>query len=149
MGITIKAKQTKQNVGKYKGNYRYTFSVEPVGKISLENVIDETALRTGINKCIIHAICMELSDVIAHFASEGFSVPLLYLGMLHFSVRAESVKEIDDITPSLITNRRISMTPNKQIKKRLNSSPLCITCYDKSGVIVRRIITNSQTLTNN
>ena len=115
----------------------------------LENVIDETALRTGINKCIIHAICMELSDGIAHFASEGFSVPLLYLGMLHFSVRAESVKEIDDITPSLITNRRISMTPNKQIKKRLNSSPLCITCYDKSGVIVRRIITNSQTLTNN
>ena len=149
MGINIKAKQTLHNVGKYKGDYRYTLYTEPIGKVSLKNVIEETALRTGINKCVIHAVCMELSDVIKHFASEGFSVPLLYLGMLHFSIRAESAKDVDEITPSLITNRRISMTPNKQLKKRLNSSPLCITCYDKSGVIVRRIITNSQTLTTN
>ena len=62
MGINIKAKQTLHNVGKYKGDYRYTLYTEPIGKVSLKNVIEETALRTGINKCVIHAVCMELSD---------------------------------------------------------------------------------------
>ena len=139
MGITIKAKPTLQNVGKYKGDYRYTLTAGPIGKVSLENVIEETALRTGINKCVIHAICMELSDVISHFASEGFSVPLLYLGTLHFSVRAESVKEIDDITPFRITNRHISLTPSKQVKKRMNDCPINIICYDKHGMVMKRL----------
>lgn len=139
MGINIKAKQTLHNVGKYKGDYRYTLYTEPIGKVSLKNVIEETALRTGINKCVIHAVCMELSDVIKHFASEGFSVPLLYLGMLHFSIRAESVKDVEEITPSLITNRRICLIPNKQTKKSIGNSPINITCYSKDGAVIKHL----------
>ena len=45
MAINLKAKETLQNVGDYKGNYRYVLGTEIYNRLSEQKVIQEAALR--------------------------------------------------------------------------------------------------------
>ena len=53
MAINLKAKETLQNVGDYKGNYRYVLGTEIYNRLSEQKVIQEAALRSGMSRGVM------------------------------------------------------------------------------------------------
>ena len=142
MAIKLKAKETLQRVGEYTGQYRYVLSTELYNRLSESKVINEAALRSGINKGVLQACWDAAGEVIKAWATEGHSVAIPGLGTMRFGVRAKSVDSVDKVASSLITTRRVIFTPNVDIKNELKSAAINITCYDKDGKVIRSVTSN-------
>ena len=80
--------------------------------------------------------------MIKAWATEGHSVALPGLGTMRFGVRAKSVEKVEDVKSSLITTRRIIFTPDVDLKDELKNNAIQITCYDRDGKEVKRVLSS-------
>ena len=139
MAINLKAKETLQNVGDYKGNYRYVLGTEIYNRLSEQKVIQEAALRSGMSRGVMQAAWDAAGDVIRAWATEGHSVAIPGLGTMRLGVRAKSVATVNEVATGIITSRRVIFTPSTQIKRELADTSINITCYDRNGKIVKKV----------
>ena len=139
MAINLKARETLQNVGDYKGKYRYVLGTEIYNRLSEQKVIQEAALRSGMSRGVMQAAWDAAGDVIRAWATEGHSVAIPGLGTMRLGVRAKSVPSVNDVATGIITSRRVIFTPSTEIKRELADTSINITCYDRSGKIVKKV----------
>ena len=139
MAINLKAKETLQQIGEYKGKYRYVLGTEIYNRLSESKVIQEAALRSGVSRGVMQACWDAAGDVIKAWATEGHSVAIPGLGTMRLGVRAKSVATVNDVASSIITSRRVLFTPSPQIKRELAETSINITCYDRNGNVVKKV----------
>lgn len=139
MGIKVKARQTKLAIGPSAGQYRFVMIADIYSTLKPEKVISEASLRSGIAKGTITATWEAIGDVIKNWATEGHSVPIPGLGTMRFGVRATAVEDVDDVSTSLITSRRVIFTPSTDIKQELKDTSINITCFDKDGNVIKQV----------
>ena len=137
--IQIKAKQQNVSFEKNVEKLAFVLSAHLYNTLAADKVIEEAAKRSGISEGVIKAAWDAAGEVIRTWATEGHNVPLPGLGSMRFSVRSKSVQNIEDVKTSLITARRVIFTPSKEVKDELQATKIAITCYDKDGVIVKRV----------
>ena len=121
------------------GEYRYVMQADLYSRLSSAKVIQEAALRSGINKGAINAAWDAIGEVIKAWATEGHSVAIPGLGSMRFDVRSTSVTDVNKVSTSLITSRRVIFTPNSDIKGELAKTSVNITCYDRNGNVVKQV----------
>ncbi len=144
MAIKVKARQTLINVGPQKGNYRFVMQTEIYNSLNAEKVMQEAALRSGLQKATVNAAWDAFGEVIKAWATEGHSVAVPGLGTMRFGVRATSVENVEDVSTNLITSRRVIFVPSVDIKKELGSTSINITCYDKDGKIIKQVTSRDE-----
>ncbi|MBP5190393.1 MAG: DNA-binding protein [Bacteroidales bacterium] len=127
-------------IGVYAGQFRYVMAPDLYNSLNQEKVIREAALRSGISQGIIQACWDAAGEVIKAWATEGHSVALPGLGSMRFSLRAKSVANVAEVSSGLIKSRRIIFTPTTELKEELKSTSVQITCYDRNGELVRRVV---------
>lgn len=139
--MAIKVKAIERNVAFVKGEekWAYVLQADLYSKLSDAKVIQEAALRSGINKGAINAAWDAIGEVIKAWATEGHSVAVPGLGSMRFGLRSESVADVNKVGANLITSRRVIFTPNSDIKKELADTSVSITCYNRKGEIVKRV----------
>ncbi len=139
--MAIKVKAIERNVSFEKGQekFAYVLQADLYSKLSDQKVIQEAALRSGINKGAINAAWGAIGEVIKAWATEGHSVAVPGLGSMRFGLRSTSVADVNKVGANLITSRRVIFTPNSDIKKELAETSVSITCYDRNGNLVKRV----------
>lgn len=140
----MKVKATERKLGFVKnsdGEPEYAYVMQPVlyGQLSEDKVIEEAALRTGMNKAAMTAAYAGLSEVISSWTTEGHSVAVPGLGVLRFGLRAKSVKDVSQVGAELINCRHVIFTPNSKLKKKLADASINITCIDRNGKVVKQV----------
>ena len=144
MSLKVKAKEQLIKIGKYADTYRYVMAPELYIALSQSKVIQEAALRSGINKGIMQACWDAAGEVIKAWATEGHAVALPGLGTMRFGLRAKSVADVNDVKASLISTRRIIFTPASDLKEELSKTSVQITCFDRNGNEVKRVISGDE-----
>ena len=139
MAIKIKAQEKKLMVGPKAGTYVYQMQAETYSTLTVSKMIEEAALRSGIQRGALYASFDAIGAVVKVWATEGHSVPVPGLGTMRFSVNAKSVEDVNLVASSLITTRKIIFTPSTDVKKALKEATINITCYDRDGNIVKRV----------
>ena len=139
MAIKLKAKEQKQYVGKYAGQYRFVMTTELYNKLTERKVLAEAAMRSGISQGTINAAWAAIGEVIKAWATEGHSVAVPGLGTMRFGVRATSVADVSEVSSSLITSRRVIFTPSTDIKDELANTSINIICYDRDGNVIKQV----------
>lgn len=139
MAINVKARETMQTVGTYRGQYRFVMQTELYSSLGDEKVMREASVRSGIPQGTINAAWAAIGEVIKAWATEGHSVAIPGLGKMRFGVRATSVADVADVSTSLIHSRRVIFTPSTDIKDELKNTSISITCYDKDGNVVKQV----------
>ena len=139
MAINVKARETMQTVGTYKGQYRFVMQTELYSSLGDDKVMREASVRSGIPQGTINAAWAAIGEVIKAWATEGHSVAIPGLGKMRFGVRATSVADVADVSTSLIHSRRVIFTPSTDIKDELKNTSISITCYDKDGNVVKQV----------
>jgi predicted histone-like DNA-binding protein len=124
------------------GVYRYVMQPEQYSSLTQKKVIREAALRSGVSQGVMQACWDAAGEVIKAWATEGHSVALPGLGTMRFGVRAKSVEKVEDVKSSLITTRRIIFTPDVDLKDELKNTAIQITCYDRDGKEVKRVLSS-------
>lgn len=140
--MAIKIKAQERNVSFQEGvkKYAYVLQTDLYNKLSDAKVIQEASLRSGISKGAINAAWDAIGEVIKAWVTEGHSVAVPGLGTMRFGIRSTSVENVNDVATKLITSRRVIFTPNADIKDELKKTSINITCYNKDGEIVKRVI---------
>jgi hypothetical protein len=59
---------------------------------------------------------------------------------MRFGLSAKAVEDVNDVKSSLIRTRRIVFTPTVALKEELANTSINITCYDRNGEIVKRVV---------
>ena len=144
MPLKVKAKEQYQNVGKYADTYRYVMMPELYTALTQDKVIKEAALRSGVSRGVMQACWDAAGEVIKAWATEGHSVALPGLGTMRFGLRAKSVEKVEEVKAGLITSRRISFTPDTDLKEELAKTAVQITCYDRDGKEVKRVTSTDE-----
>ena len=139
--MAIKVKAIERNVSFTKGEEKWAYEIQAdlYSKLSADKVIQEAALRSGISRGSINAAWDAIGEVIKAWATEGHSVAIPGLGSMRFGINATSVEDVNMVASSLITSRRVIVTPNTDIKQELKNTSINITCYDRNGNIVKRV----------
>ena len=147
MSIKVKAIETDlSHFSDKNGNalgYRFVLKPELYNKLTESKVISEAALRSGVSKGVMAACWDAAGEVIKAWATEGHSVAIPGLGTMRFGLRSESVADVNDVASKLITSRRIVFTPSVDLKQELKQTSINITCYDRNGVIIKRVTSDS------
>ncbi len=139
--MAIKVKATERNVSfdKNKEKWAYVMQADLYNKLSQSKVINEASIRSGISRGSINAAWDAIGEVIKAWATEGHSVAIPGLGSMRFGLRATSVADVNKVAANLITARRVIFTPNTEIKEELARTSINITCYDRTGQVVKRV----------
>ena len=139
MAIKVKAVERKLKVGKDAGEYRYMMQAEIYNTLNAQKVISEASVRSGIQEGALSAAWDAIGRVIKVWATEGHSIAIPGLGRMRFGVRATSVGDVNKVSTSLITARRVIFSPSVEIKDELRDTAINITCYDRDGNVVKRV----------
>ena len=139
MAIKVKAVERNVSFDKNSEKWAYVLQADLYSKLSQAKVIQEAALRSGINKGAINAAWDAIGEVIKAWATEGHSVAIPGLGSMRFGLRSTSVSDVNKVGAGLITSRRVIFSPNSNIKKELAATSVSITCYDRYGNVVKRV----------
>ena len=139
MAIKVKAVERKLKVGKDAGQYRYMMQAEIYNTLNAQKVISEASVRSGIQEGALSAAWDAIGRVIKVWATEGHSIAIPGLGRMRFGVRATSVGDVNKVSTSLITARRVIFSPSVEIKDELRDTAINITCYDRDGNVVKRV----------
>jgi nucleoid DNA-binding protein len=107
--------------------------------LNAQKVISEASVRSGIQEGALSAAWDAIGRVIKVWATEGHSIAIPGLGRMRFGVRATSVGDVNKVSTSLITARRVIFSPSVEIKDELSSTAINITCYDRDGNVVKRV----------
>ena len=124
------------------GVYRYVMQPEQYSSLTQKKVIKEAALRSGVSQGVMQACWDAAGEVIKAWATEGHSVALPGLGTMRFGLRSKSVEKVEDVKSNLITTRRIIFTPDVDLKDELKNTAIQITCYDRDGKEVKRVLSS-------
>ena len=139
MAIKVKAMERQLKVGKDAGQYRFMMQTEIYNTLTAQKVISEASVRSGIAEGALSAAWDAIGQVVKVWATEGHSIAIPGLGNMRFGVRATSVDDVNKVSSSLITARRVIFTPSVEIKDELKSTSINITCFDRDGKIVKRV----------
>ena len=139
MAIKVKAVERKLKVGKDAGQYCYMMQAEIYNTLNAQKVISEASVRSGIQEGALSAAWDAIGRVIKVWATEGHSIAIPGLGRMRFGVRATSVGDVNKVSTSLITARRVIFSPSVEIKDELRDTAINITCYDRDGNVVKRV----------
>ena len=124
------------------GVYRYVMQPEQYSSLTQKKVIKEAALRSGVSQGVMQACWDAAGEVIKAWATEGHSVALPGLGTMRFGLRSKSVEKVEDVKSNLITTRRIIFTPDVDLNDELKNTAIQITCYDRDGKEVKRVLSS-------
>ena len=146
--MALKVKAVERNIKFTKdendpGVWRYVMQPELYIALSQAKVIKEAALRSGVSQGVMKACWDAAGEVIKAWATEGHSVALPGLGSMRFGLRSKAVENVNDVKTSLITSRRIIVTPSVDLKDELANTSIQITCYDRNGEEVKRVTSTS------
>ena len=142
MALKIKAKEKKLKFSKNEndpGFWRYVMVPDLYSTLDQDKVIKEAAIRSGVSEGVMAACWKGAGEVIKAWATEGHSVALPGLGNMRFGLSAKAVEDVNDVKSSLIRTRRIVFTPSTELKDELSKTSIQITCYDRNGVVVKRV----------
>ena len=142
MALKIKAKEKKLKFSKNEndpGIWRYVMVPDLYSTLDQDKVIKEAAIRSGVSEGVMAACWKGAGEVIKAWATEGHSVALPGLGNMRFGLSAKAVEDVNDVKSSLIRTRRIVFTPSTELKDELSKTSIQITCYDRNGVLVKRV----------
>ena len=142
MALKVKAVERLQNIGKYADTYRFVMQPELYIALNPDKVIREAALRSGISRGVMQACWDAAGEVIKAWATEGHSVALPGLGTMRFGLNAKSVADVNDVKANLISTRRIIFTPTVELKQELARTAVQITCYDRNGKELKRVLSS-------
>ena len=141
MALKIKAKEKKLKFSKDGPEvYRYVTVPDLYSTLDQDKVIKEAAIRSGVSEGVMQACWKGAGEVIKAWATEGHSVALPGLGNMRFGLSAKAVEDVNDVKSSLIRTRRIVFTPTVALKEELANTSINITCYDRNGEIVKRVV---------
>lgn len=140
--MAIKVKAVERNVSFEKNTEKWAYVLQPelYNKLSSTKVVREAAMRSGISKGAINAAWDAIGEVIKAWATEGHSVAIPGLGTMRFGLRSIAVDNVNKVGGELITSRRVIFTPSVDIKEELKRTSVNITCYDRTGEVVKRVI---------
>ena len=140
MSINVKAIERLLKFDKEsEGEYRYVMQPILYNKLATKKVIQQAAKNSNISQGVLNAAWTAIGEVIKDWATEGHSVAIPGLGTMRFGLRADSVKDVNKVSNSLITSRRVIFTPSVDIKTELSQTGISITCYDRNGEIVKQV----------
>lgn len=138
MALNINSKQTKIKVGKHKGEDMFVMRVDHYNTIDAEKIIQYASDTYNIPKGLMRASWEALGQAITSWVLEGHIVEVPGLGNIRAEVRAKAQSDASDVSADDIFRRHLLLTPTKEIKNALNSTPINITCFDKDGNEVNR-----------
>ena len=124
------------------GVYRYVMAPELYTSLNQKKVIKEAALRSGVSQGVMQACWDAAGKVIKAWATEGHSVAIPGLGTMRFGLRAKAVEDVNDVKSKLIKTRRIIFTPDVDLKDELKNTAVQITCFDRDGKEVKRVLSS-------
>ena len=136
--LKVKAKERQIKIGDNQV-WRYVMIPELYSTLDKEKVVTEAALRSGVSQGMMQACWDAAGEVIKAWATEGHSVPLPGLGNMRFSLSATAVEDVNKVKTSLIKTRRIIFSPAQELKDELKNTSIQITCYDRTGEVVKRV----------
>lgn len=140
MSIKVKAQQRVIKFSKEgEGELRYVLAAQLYNTLDANKVIAEAAIRSGMGKAPLNAAWQAIGEVIATWATEGHSVAIPGLGHVRFSIRANSVENVEDVSTKLIRTRRVIYLPSVEIRNELAATKINITCYDVDGNVVKTV----------
>ncbi|MBO4565567.1 MAG: chitobiase/beta-hexosaminidase C-terminal domain-containing protein [Bacteroidaceae bacterium] len=142
MSINVKAMERDISFQKDQTKYAYVMTTTLYNTLKADKVIKEAALRSGVNQGVMQACWDAAGEVIKAWATEGHNVPIPGLGSMRFSVRARSVEDVNDVKTSLIKTRRVIFTPSQEVKNELAATSISITCFDRNGQLVKRVLSS-------
>ena len=103
-----------------------------------EKIIRYASETSNIPKAVLRASWEALGQAITSWVLEGHIVEVPGLGNIRAEVRAKAQSKAEDVTESDILRRKLLLTPTKEIKDVLNTTPVRITCFDRKGNEVKR-----------
>ena len=139
MAIKVKAMERNVSFDKNVEKWAYVLKADLYSKLADNKVIQEAALRCGMNKCVVNAVWTAIGEVIKAWATEGHSVGVPGLGTMRFGLHSTAVTDVNMVSAGIITSRRVIFTPNSEIKEALANTSVNITCYDRYGNLVKRV----------
>ena len=138
MALNINSKQTKIKVGKHKGEDMFVMRVDHYNTIDAEKIIQYASDTYNIPRGVMRASWEALGQAITSWVLESHIVEVPGLGNIRAEVRAKAQSDATDVSADDIFRRHLLLTPTKEIKNALNSTPINITCFDKDGNEVKR-----------
>lgn len=138
MALNINSNQTKIKVGKHKDEDMFVMKVDHYNTIDAEKIIQYASDAYNIPKGVMRASWEALGQAITSWILEGHIVEVPGLGNIRAEVRAKAQSDATDVSADDIFRRHLLLTPTKEIKNALNSTPINITCFDKDGNEVKR-----------
>ena len=139
MGIKVKAVERNVSFDKNNKKWAYVMQANLYNRLDDDKVIAEAAIRSGLPKAVINAGWTAIGEVIKVWTTEGHSVAIPGLGSLRFGINSKAISDVNKVSSELITRRYIIFTPNVEIKQELNSTSINITCYDRTGKVVKQV----------
>lgn len=139
MALKVKAKESNVAFEKNKQKWAYVLTANLYNRLDDDKVVAEAAVRSGLPKPVINAAWGAIGEVIKAWVTEGHSVAIPGLGSLRFGLKSQSVADVNKVSSDLISRRYIIFTPNVEIKQELNSTSINITCYDRTGKVVKQV----------
>ena len=135
--IKVRANEKLMYVGKNAGDYMYVMTAERYSTLGEDKLMEEAATHSGLSKAAIRAAWGAATDVLRNWLTEGHTVKLPGIGTMRFGLNAKAVAKVDDVSANLITSKKIIFTPDVDIKQALQNTEISITCYDRSGNVVK------------
>ncbi|MBR5785006.1 MAG: DNA-binding protein [Bacteroidales bacterium] len=139
MSIKVKAQERNISFDKNVEEYAYVLTTDLYSRLTEEKVIQEAASHSGISAGMLRASCAAVSDVLMSWISEGHSVSIPCLGTMRLGLSSKSVTNVKDVATDLITSRKVIFTPSVEIKNALANTSFSISCYDRTGKLVKRV----------
>lgn len=143
MAIKLTAKERLLKFSNSPGNqgeYRYVLYPDIYSKVSEEKVINTVAQATALSPQVINIAWQAIAKAFDTWATEGHSIPIPGLGTMRFGVRAQAVADVLKVGTDLITARRVVFTPSTSIRSILQNTSINITCIDRNGNVVKRVV---------
>lgn len=138
MSLNITSKQTTIKLGPHKGEEMYVMKVDHYSTLGAEKIIRYASETSNIPKAVLWASWEALGQAITSWVLEGHIVEVPGLGNIRAEVRAKAQSKAEDVTESDIFRRKLLLTPTKEIKNALNSTPININCFDSEGNEMKR-----------
>lgn len=141
MGIKVKAIERNVSFSKKEEDedFRFVMQTEMYNQLSLDKAIEQAALASGIPKPMVNASVTAYGNMLKVWCTEGHSIPIPGIGIMRFGLRSTAVKDVSKVSASLITKRRIIFIPSVEIKQALADTSVSITCYDRTGKVVKSV----------
>ena len=148
MSIKVKAQERNISFDKNVEEYAYVLTTDLYSRLTEDKVIQEAASHSGIPAGMLRASCAAVSDVLVSWISEGHSVSIPCLGTMRLGLSSKSVTSVKDVATDLITSRKVIFTPSVEIKNALANTSFSISCYDRTGKLVKRVDADTDSLPN-